>query len=52
MPSSIIVGSGPSAAAAVLALSEDPEQKITVLDSGGVLDKETQEVVAPWLDKI
>jgi choline dehydrogenase-like flavoprotein len=46
MPSSIIVGSGPAAAAAVLALSENPDEKIMVLDSGGVLDTETQEVVS------
>jgi choline dehydrogenase-like flavoprotein len=46
MPSSIIIGSGPAAAAAVLALSEKPEEKITVFDPGTVLDAETQEVVS------
>jgi choline dehydrogenase-like flavoprotein len=46
MPSSIIIGSGPAAAAAVLALSERPEEKITVFDPGTVLDAETQEVIS------
>ena len=46
MPSSIIIGSGPAAAAAVLALSEKPDEKITVFDPGTVLDAETQEVIS------
>ena len=46
MPSSIIIGSGPAAAAAVLALSKKPDQEITVLDPGTVLDAATQEVIS------
>ena len=46
MPSSIIIGSGPAAAAAVLALSEKPDEKITVFDPGTLLDAETQEVIS------
>ncbi|TPJ28705.1 GMC family oxidoreductase [Mesorhizobium sp. B2-8-3] len=46
MPSSIIIGSGPAAAAAVLALSEKPDEKITVFDPGTVLEAETQEVIS------
>ncbi|AZO05200.1 MULTISPECIES: GMC family oxidoreductase [unclassified Mesorhizobium] len=46
MPSSLIIGSGPAAAAAVLALSEKPDEKITVFDPGTVLNAETQEVIA------
>ncbi|RUU45827.1 GMC family oxidoreductase [Mesorhizobium sp. M6A.T.Ce.TU.002.03.1.1] len=46
MPSSVIIGSGPAAAAAVLALSEKPDEKITVFDPGTVLDAETQEVIS------
>ncbi|MER9801142.1 hypothetical protein NKJ36_29240 [Mesorhizobium sp. M0142] len=46
MPSSIIIGSGPAAAAAVLALSEKPDETITVFDPGIVLDAETQEVIS------
>jgi len=46
MPSSIIIGSGPAAAAAALAMSEKPDQKITVFDPGTVLDAETQEVIS------
>jgi len=46
MPSSIIIGSGPAAAAAVLAMSEKRDEKITVFDPGTVLDAETQEVIS------
>jgi choline dehydrogenase-like flavoprotein len=46
MPSSIIIGSGPAAAAAVLALSEKPDEKIAVFDPGTVLDAQTQEVIS------
>jgi choline dehydrogenase-like flavoprotein len=46
MPSSLIIGSGPAAAAAVLALSRNPDEKITVFDPGTVLDMETQEVIS------
>ncbi|RWD37131.1 MAG: GMC family oxidoreductase [Mesorhizobium sp.] len=46
MPSAIIIGSGPAAAAAVLALSEKPDEKITVFDPGTLLDAETQEIIS------
>ena len=46
MPSSIVIGSGPAAVAAVLALSEKPDEKITVFDPGTVLDAETQAVIS------
>ncbi|MER8521406.1 hypothetical protein NKI48_17700 [Mesorhizobium sp. M0644] len=46
MPSSIIIGSGPAAAAAVLALSGKSDEKITVFDPGTVLDVQTQEVIS------
>ncbi len=46
MPSSIIIGSGPAAAAAVLALSERPDEKILIFDPGTVLDAETQQVIS------
>lgn len=38
MPSALIVGSGPAAAGAALALSRRPDLHITVLDVGGGLD--------------
>ncbi|MGO8872564.1 MAG: GMC oxidoreductase [Acidimicrobiales bacterium] len=38
MPTSLILGSGPAAAGAALALAQDPQQRITVLDIGGTLD--------------
>lgn len=38
MPTSLILGSGPAAAGAALALARDPEQRITVLDVGGTLE--------------
>jgi choline dehydrogenase-like flavoprotein len=41
----IIVGSGPAAAAAVLALADDPSQQITVVDLGQRLADETEAVV-------
>jgi choline dehydrogenase-like flavoprotein len=46
MPSSLIVGSGPAAAGAALALSKEPDQRITVIDIGGRLDAVTRELVA------
>ena len=40
----LVVGSGPSAAAVALALSEHPGQQVTVLDLGGRLDEERRAV--------
>ena len=40
MPTSLIIGSGPAAAGAALALSRDPAQLITVVDVGGELEAE------------
>jgi choline dehydrogenase-like flavoprotein len=42
MPTALIIGSGPGAAGAALALAEDPTQRITVIDVGGVLEAELQ----------
>ncbi len=38
MPTSLIIGSGPAAAGAALALSEDPAEEVTVVDVGGLLE--------------
>ncbi|GAB3302017.1 hypothetical protein GCM10027451_05790 [Geodermatophilus aquaeductus] len=38
----LVVGSGPSAAAVALALSERPDQQVVVLDLGGRLEEERQ----------
>ncbi len=38
MPTSLIIGTGPAAAGAALALAVDPEEQITVLDIGGLLE--------------
>jgi len=46
MPRSLIVGSGPAAAGAALALSKEPDQRITVIDIGGRLDAVTRGLVA------
>ena len=40
MPTSLIIGTGPAAAGAALALAADPEEQITVLDIGGLLEPE------------
>ena len=40
MPTSLIIGSGPGAAGAALALAADPAQRITVIDVGGTLEPE------------
>ena len=40
MPTSLIIGSGPGAAGAALALAADPDQRITVIDLGGTLEPE------------
>ena len=38
MPTALIIGSGPGAAGAALALAGDPAQEITVIDVGGMLE--------------
>jgi ferredoxin len=43
---SLIVGSGPSAVGAALALLGDPQQEVTVIDIGHQLDAERRNVVA------
>ncbi len=45
MPSSLIVGSGPAAAGAALALAGDPSQTITVVDVGHRLEPEKASVL-------
>ncbi len=42
MPTSLIIGSGPAAAGAAMALARDPHQEITVLDIGGRLEAERE----------
>jgi len=38
MPTALIIGSGPGAAGAALALTADPAQQVTVVDVGGMLE--------------
>ena len=38
MPTALIIGSGPGAAGAALALAADPAQQVTVIDVGGTLE--------------
>lgn len=45
MPSAIIIGSGPAAAAAALSLARRPDVQITILDLGVRLEPERQKVV-------
>ena len=40
MPTSLIIGSGPAAAGAAMALAHDPDQHVTVVDIGGRLEPE------------
>jgi choline dehydrogenase-like flavoprotein len=40
MPTALIIGTGPGAAGAALALSADPAQQVTVIDVGGTLEPE------------
>ncbi len=40
MPTALIIGSGPGAAGAALALAADPRQQVTVIDVGGRLEPE------------
>ncbi len=42
MPTALIIGSGPAAAGAALALAADPAQQITVIDVGATLEPELQ----------
>ena len=44
MPTSLIIGSGPAAAGAALALSADRTQKIVVLDVGGSLEDDRRRI--------
>ena len=44
MPTSVIIGSGPGAAGAAMALARDPKQQIIVLDIGGELEADRKEV--------
>ena len=46
MPTSLIIGSGPAAAGAALALSRDPDQWITVIDVGGELEEDRKDIRA------
>ena len=45
MPTALIIGSGPGAAGAALALAADPAQQITVIDVGGTLEPELRSTV-------
>ena len=42
MPTALIIGSGPGAAGAALALTADPSQQVTVIDVGGTLEPDLQ----------
>jgi choline dehydrogenase-like flavoprotein len=44
MPTSIIIGSGPAAAGAALALVNDPAQQVTIIDIGGRLEPEHEQL--------
>jgi choline dehydrogenase-like flavoprotein len=44
MPTSLIIGSGPAAAGAAMALARDPKQKIIVLDIGGELEESRKHI--------
>jgi ferredoxin len=46
MATALIIGSGPGAAGAALALTADPAQQVTVIDIGHALEPELQEVRA------
>jgi choline dehydrogenase-like flavoprotein len=45
MPKALIIGSGPGAAGAALALTADPAQQVTVIDVGGMLEPDLQSTV-------
>ncbi len=42
MPTSLIIGSGPGAAGAALALTRDPTHEVTVIDLGGTLEPDLE----------
>jgi len=42
MPTALIIGSGPAAAGAALALTQDPSQQVTVIDVGALLEPDLQ----------
>jgi ferredoxin len=44
MPTSVIIGSGPAAAGAAMALLRDPNQHIVILDVGGELEDEREQI--------
>lgn len=46
MTHSLVIGSGPAAAGAVLALAEDPTQRITILDIGHELERPNREALS------
>ena len=48
MSTCLIIGSGPAAAGAALALAVDPTQKIVVLDVGEALKPTADGFVTPW----
>ncbi len=44
MPTSVIIGSGPAAAGAAIALLNDPDQQVIVLDVGGELEEDRKQI--------
>jgi len=44
MPTSVIIGSGPAAAGAAMALLRDPTQRVTILDVGGELEEDRKQI--------
>jgi len=46
LSNNLIIGSGPAAAGAALALTQDPEQAVTVVDIGTLLEPDQQRIVA------
>ena len=45
MPTALIIGSGPAAAGAALALTADPAQHVTVIDAGATLEPDLRSAV-------
>ncbi len=45
MPTALIIGSGPAAAGAALALTADPAQRVTVIDAGATLEPDLRSAV-------
>lgn len=55
MPSALVIGSGPAAAGAALALTSKPDMRVTVIDIGLELDESTRATVRglsqlPWTE--